>query len=922
MEIHPERVRGKRGYYNEERLHHGRDRIEHPTPPFGDVHPELERIRKLMEEAIREAIEDANLPQTRYRASNGELRWAQGGTYRYDFHLETLWEIDDDTRIKLQVDPHDPRKVVDGTVIETDGVVISLATEIPLTGSALQVITMFEDKSWLLQKLLDAVKTLQETLSQMGAKSFGIVACLDHELSTEKLPNKIGRFIPDDDQRKAIEYGLLRNVLRLIGPPGTGKTKTLSAQAWYYLSQGKKILLLAHTNVAVDNAVASLQELCQDTQHVDWLIEHRIVRIGNSRELDTEAYRDVLHGVIVDQEMGWLAAKSEVLKQEDGQMLEEQALLKQALEHKKKEWKSLRRPLVHRLQDVETQLSEVNALIGETRVNIEQEIKAKQQERADIQQVLKPLEASEAQIKKRYEEEHRLLQEVRSELASVEREIAQVEKLNWIWRFFYVRRETLDHKQIAWRKHLLGYEIRETYDLEEEKTYARLLRESINSIDRTLQRLERERNATQLKKSEPLVMLKKVGEREAELQQMLADHPSDSIRNLRAQHEQERDQIAAELRDGESEISSSEQRVEQIRFHRMRIRESLQEIEQESRLVKEQVAANAVLIAATLTSVFTSPYLKGRYFDCVIIDEASIAALPMILVAAARATEHVIIIGDPLQLAPIPGLNNERKFPKAREWFGTDLFSYLGITLEQAERGEKQTVFLSKQSRMDPDIARPVSEYIYQGLLKNRERPGYTRRTLEPLPEKAWLVVDTSDEPTCQFKRPANKRSKYNEYHLCCDLQIVKRLMDSMPDAMYANHPNISIITPYAPQVRKIRAALFERGWDRWVRVGTIHAYQGREFEAVIVDFVEAPPEDKNEKPIIPRFTSDVWGHKGIATQATRLINVAHSRAREKLIYVANVQYHRDHSSERHVLMQFINAGIESGRIASRELWQ
>ena len=75
----------------------------------------------------------------------------------------------------------------------------------------------------------------------------------------------IGRFIPDDDQRRAIAYGLQRDVLRLIGPPGTGKTKTLAALAWYYLCKGKKCLLLAHTNVAVDNAVASLQELCQDT---------------------------------------------------------------------------------------------------------------------------------------------------------------------------------------------------------------------------------------------------------------------------------------------------------------------------------------------------------------------------------------------------------------------------------------------------------------------------------------------------------------------------------------------------------------------------------------------------------------------------------------------------------------------------------
>ncbi len=256
--------------------------------------------------------------------------------------------------------------------------------------------------------------------------------------------------------------------------------------------------------------------------------------------------------------------------------------------------------------------------------------------------------------------------------------------------------------------------------------------------------------------------------REAELRKILVEHPNAYYRNLHAQHEQQREQVTAALSEGESEISSLEQRIEQIRLSRMRIRESLQEMERESRLVKEHVAAKADLIAATLTSVYTSPYLKGRYFDCVIVDEASMAALPVLLVAAARATEHVIIIGDPLQLAPITGFNKKRRYPKAREWLGTDMFSYLKITLEQAERGEKQTVFLSLQSRMDPDIARPISEYIYQGLLKNRERPGYHRQPLEPLPEKAWLVVDTSDEPACQFKRPANKRSKSNEYHIQC----------------------------------------------------------------------------------------------------------------------------------------------------------
>ena len=125
---------------------------------------------------------------------------------------------------------------------------------------------------------------------------------------------RLARFVPDDDQRKALWRGLYCDTLRLIGPPGAGKTKTLAALAWYYLRQGMKVLLLAHTNVAVDNAVTSLADLCHDTGFSDWLSRHRIVRIGNARDLDAEIYRDVLHGSIADQELGELAGIRDALK--------------------------------------------------------------------------------------------------------------------------------------------------------------------------------------------------------------------------------------------------------------------------------------------------------------------------------------------------------------------------------------------------------------------------------------------------------------------------------------------------------------------------------------------------------------------------------------------------------------------------------
>ena len=298
------------------------------------------------------------------------------------------------------------------------------------------------------------------------------------------------------------------------------------------------------------------------------------------------------------------------------------------------------------------------------RASIEEEIKARQQERTKAQLALVPLEISERQLSERFREIERLQQAVRLELASVEREVTQIEEMNWLRRFLYTQQRTLGHEEIARRAQLLGHEVQGTYDMKEEKTYIRRLRESVIGIKQMLQRLDEERNAIQSKKLEPLAIFRSADEREADLRKMLEEYPNTHYRNLHAQHQQERDRLAAELYHGEQEIDRIEYEIEQIRDRRNEIAERLEEIERESRLVKERVAANADLIAETLTGVYTNQYLQGRYFDCIIIDEASMAALPVILVAAARATGHVCIIGDPLQLAPITGLNEEQEVPE------------------------------------------------------------------------------------------------------------------------------------------------------------------------------------------------------------------------------------------------------------------
>src|ERR1700730_18060362 len=175
------------------------------------------------------------------------------------------------------------------------------------------------------------------------------------------------------------------------------------------------------------------------------------------------------------------------------------------------------------------------------------------------------------------------------------------------------------------------------------------------------------------------------------------------------------------------------------------VRARLEQITHEKRQAQREIIIHAQLIATTLTSLTTNSLLFDLACDAVMIDEASMASMAHVLVAAARANEHVVLIGDPLQLAPIVQLKDARNAVGAAYWLGTDVFSHLGITLNDVDGGTHQVVFLSRQSRMVPEIAAPDSLLIYGGRLKNREDAERLPFSLTPRPECPLVVVDTSD---------------------------------------------------------------------------------------------------------------------------------------------------------------------------------
>ena len=64
----------------------------------------------------------------------------------------------------------------------------------------------------------------------------------------------------NNDQKEAVTKILANEVFYLWGPPGTGKTATLSALCLALVDQAKRFLLCSNTNQAVDQVLLKLCE--------------------------------------------------------------------------------------------------------------------------------------------------------------------------------------------------------------------------------------------------------------------------------------------------------------------------------------------------------------------------------------------------------------------------------------------------------------------------------------------------------------------------------------------------------------------------------------------------------------------------------------------------------------------------------------
>jgi hypothetical protein len=345
-------------------------------------------------------------------------------------------------------------------------------------------------------------------------------------------------------------------------------------------------------------------------------------------------------------------------------------------------------------------------------------------------------------------------------------------------------------------------------------------------------------------------------------------------------------------------LEASEQDPSLIRT----LKEELNYIQIKINMASKEILDNSLLIGATLSKIAIDYSIYSRNYSTIIIDEASMAPLPFMFWTSCLALDKIIITGDFRQLPPISTANT----PHARKWLKKDIFEQANI-VQNYELGipDPRLAKLTVQHRMHPQIAQLVNAKMYGNELKTHETTIQSASKIankEPFPSSPIILCNTSSiNPWATFF--SQHKSRINIFHafLCCSLA---------KEALNKNIHSIGIITPYNAQARLIAAIIHDLGLSEKVKVATVHRFQGGEEDIIIYDTVDSPPLP------LGKFSCGTFPENGKpASETSKLLNVAITRAKRKFIIIANYSFLKQNLYPNNALLHILNSISQNGKI-------
>lgn len=333
------------------------------------------------------------------------------------------------------------------------------------------------------------------------------------------------------------------------------------------------------------------------------------------------------------------------------------------------------------------------------------------------------------------------------------------------------------------------------------------------------------------------------------------------------------------------------------------------ELEFNQRGARDAVQQYTMVVAATCQQAvgYQMELNKGDdiVFETVVVDEAARANPLDLFIPMSLAERRIILVGDHRQLPHILEHEVERDLEKSvnektEDMLRKSLFERLFTAMRERERndGIKRTVTLDIQYRMHPILGRFVSDTFYKPYGEAFESGRGEKEFEHDISGYEGAVAAWVDIPIGRGKE-SGRRSKKRVAEARWISSEVYRILNERPDF------SIGVIAFYAAQVDELMRHMETHGIseqdengvfrvaERWrstrdrtgelkdrLRVGTVDAFQGREFDVVLLSMTRSNDiEAKDERTLRRKY-----GHLMLENR----LCVAMSRQQKLLVVVGD----------------------------------
>jgi hypothetical protein len=666
-----------------------------------------------------------------------------------------------------------------------------------------------------------------------------------HALVDQRFQNYTpGTQVPEQNlnaaQREAFQRAqTLPDLLLVWGPPGTGKSRTITEIARQYSKQGRRVLITSGTHKAVDNV---LEQFLTD-EHL------MVVRFGHEdRILETVRARLTIDEQTRAMQQQILKRTQPLTQQLQTFTQERNTLHNQVLQAQN---------LLSQWQSNQQRLQELQQLLEYARQKIESQYQPQMQQLAFSLQRLETLfQKQTQQIALWRQKQEQAAQKVGQTILS----------FFYRWRIDYFQKRLVRLYPLITKVQQNQLAVRQEHQVVQQQ-----LQEALKSNPEYRQYA----NTITTLSTQSTRFLEQV----QSYAQVLAQQTSGLLPRFVGAL------TGVDLQRYLSQATTSFTLLEQ---RATLLRNWQNELETSAEQLTPEVLRYADIVGATCIGVATAKGLADIDFDLVIVDEAGQISTPNLLVPLVRA-RRAILVGDHMQLPPFVDSSVktwiENLSPQALQDLGVEYEDFeqnqllSALTRSAFEQllltrpRHDNLVAFTEQRRMPRVIADFASRHFYgQQLTTVRNEQSSVRGTLF---QSELMFVDTS---TLDGKvRQDSKREKTEDWESPgfinqCEARLIARLAAHYEQ----NKAEWAIIVPYRAQASLIISyleKLVEAPDFRWdERVATVDSFQGGERDYILYSFTR----------------SNTYGKIGFLNELRRF-NVALTRAKQQLVLVGDL---------------------------------